>query len=83
MYEGSLVSGCVISNNVANNKDPEGGGVRMLGGLLENSLVTGNVANYRGGGVFVSMKSKDPIIIRNCTIVKNTPNWNIPTFRKG
>jgi hypothetical protein len=74
MYEGSLVSGCIISNNVADNKDPEGGGVRMLGGLLENSLVTGNVANYRGGGVFVSMKSKDPIIIRNCTIVKNTPN---------
>jgi hypothetical protein len=71
MYGESLVSGCIISNNAANNNQPEGGGVRMFSGILENSLITGNVANYRGGGVFVCKTGSNPVIIRNCTIVKN------------
>ncbi len=76
MYGESLVSGCIISNNEANNTESEGGGVRMFTGILENSLITGNVAKYRGGGVFVCKAGSNPVIIRNCTVVKNENNTN-------
>ena len=76
MYEGSLVSGCEISNNVADNSQTEGGGVRMFGGILENSLITGNTSKYKGGGVWVCKSGSMPITIRNCTIVKNTRGGN-------
>ena len=44
-----------------------GGGVRMTGGLLERSLISGNAALNMGGGVYLVNGT-----VRNCVIVNNS-----------
>ena len=47
-----------------------GGGVRVSGGLLENSLITHNWTDHRGGGVYIEGSGK----MYNCTVYGNKAN---------
>ncbi len=53
---GMTVIDCtIVSNVIRNNRDTDGGGgVYMDGGLLRNSLVADNNADWHGGGIFVA-----------------------------
>jgi hypothetical protein len=76
VYLGStaaLLTGCVISNNVANNVNSKDGfGVTIADGRVENCLITGNYDNEdqaprtHNGAVYISGGE-----MINCTIVNN------------
>ena len=67
------VDRCVITCNTNANTGSSycyGGGVRVSGGLLENSLITRNWTDHRGGGVYISGTGK----MYNCTVYGNKAN---------
>ena len=65
--QGGLVEGCVITNNWASpGSDCSGGGVRIKGGTLRNSLIAYCQTSGAGGGI-----SRDGGSVQNCTIVYN------------
>ncbi|MGD9612636.1 MAG: choice-of-anchor Q domain-containing protein [Kiritimatiellia bacterium] len=74
---GGMVSNCWIANNRVTATNGEGGGVYMntqgtgRTGTLVNSVVHGNWAGNRGGGVYSvgPIGTLQPVI--NCTIVSN------------
>jgi hypothetical protein len=66
---GSILNGCIISNNVAANA---GGGCYSANSAnsgLNNCLVISNIASYQGGGVYCNFGGS---WLFNCTIVGNT-----------
>ena len=67
------VDRCVITCNTNAHTSSSycyGGGVRVSGGLLENSLITHNWTDHRGGGVYISGTGK----MYNCTVYGNKAN---------
>ena len=64
------VDRCVITCNTNAHMGSAycfGGGVKVSGGLLENSLITHNWTRHRGGGVYVEGSGK----VYNCTVYGN------------
>jgi hypothetical protein len=79
LINSGLISGCIVSNNAAKGRT-DGGGVAILGGILENSLIancTCHTSDKAGGGIYAEGRTE--VIIRNCTVVKNTA----PTGKGG
>jgi hypothetical protein len=70
LVNSGLISGCIVSNNVAQGRT-DGAGVAILGGILENSLIANCTTSEKtGGGIYAEGRTE--VIIRNCTVVKNT-----------
>lgn len=70
------VNGCVFKNNTA----IEGAGIYLGGcdsGIIENSVFTGNAADYFGGALSVAAKTTD---IQNCLIQGNSALYNGSAF---
>jgi len=54
-----------------------GGAIMMRAGdslTVQNNLITNNMAEGEGGGVFIENYSSPYILLRNCTITENTSN---------
>ena len=66
----STVANCTIEGNTGTNGNANncGGGIGVSHGLLINSLIKGNHANYSGGGV----QAYGDATVRNCLIINNT-----------
>ena len=63
------VANCTIEGNTGTNGSANnGGGGIGIHGLLANSLIKGNHANYSGGGV----QAYGDATVRNCLIINNT-----------
>jgi len=69
--QGGTIRECRIYDN--NYAETWGGGVCLNqgGGLLQNSLVTGNSVGWKGGGVYVGSGS----VVENCTVADNSCYW--------
>jgi len=65
--DSSIISNCIITNNVGIS----GGGIECKSATIRNCLITGNRADSGGGGVYSAWST--PIIL-NCIITNNFAN---------
>jgi CSLREA domain-containing protein len=80
-----LVSGSTISDNSVTSDQGEGGGIfsRFDGAVtVASSTISGNSANFSGGGVSFSFSSF-PLIVRHSTITLNSVNRPNPALGGG
>ena len=75
-WEGTaVIRNCIVIDNWSNR----GGGINIVGSnaLIENTIIAGNGAESRGGGIYCSGNMQDPTVtIRNCTITENCTGGN-------
>jgi len=72
-----IVSGCVISNNIATNSSSGGGVLLYSGGVLISNVITDNRTYllddtyYGGGGVFIDAPANNKAIMSACVVSNN------------
>jgi hypothetical protein len=65
--------GAITDDSIIGNQADDGGGVGIgTGSTIENSTISGNVANDSGGGVYVGTGGNGPTTISGSTITGNT-----------